>query len=118
VSSRGGETSRLGRNAPGPHLVRLAVAPDETEPDYIDEALDGLLMTVDDLVRDLDVEEAERSPFGAGPEADRVGTIGGPGALARGAPPPTVHRRAFLIGVGVVLIAFELVVLAWLLSNL
>lgn len=116
MSSGRGEPSRIGPNAPGPRLVQLAVAPDETEPDYIDEALDDLLTTVDDLVRDLDVEEAERSHF-AEPGADRVTSIAGPDELARAAVAPTVHSRAFLIGVGAVLIAIEFLVLVWLLSG-
>jgi hypothetical protein len=116
MSSGRGEASQIGRNAPGPRLVPLSVAPDEAEPDYIDEALDDLLMTVDDLVRDLDVEEADRISFVAAP--DRVGAIGGRGASAGAVVPPRVYSRAFLIGVGAVLIALEFVVLAWLLSNL
>jgi hypothetical protein len=107
--------------------VALSVAAAEAaEPGDIDEALDGLLATVDNLVRDLDVEEAEPSPFEVGLDAERLGVVvskalGIPrrrGAFARTAAVPTVHSKAFVVGLGFVLIAFEFLVLAWLTSNL
>jgi hypothetical protein len=101
MTSRGGEPRRVGRSASGPRLVPVSlVAEEAAEPDYVDEALDDLLTTLDDLVRDLDVDEAE-------PEAARIRAPAG----------PPVHSRAFVVGLAVVLILLEFLILAWLLSN-
>jgi hypothetical protein len=72
------------------------------------EPLDDLVSTVDDLVRGLD-----DSAFANGVES-RPPVVAGRD-LYRTA--PVVHSRAFVAVVIVVLVVFELVVLAWLLSS-
>jgi hypothetical protein len=63
-------------------------------------ALDDLVSTVDELVRDLDPEPAQAV------------------AALPARAPAEPHGRAFTVAVVVGLILFELVVLTWLLSNL
>jgi hypothetical protein len=123
MSARGGETGRAVHNGSGPRLVPLSVAATQAaEPDYIDEALDGLVTTVDDLVRDLAVNYAESPPvaypFVTEPDPERLGLLGGPAAPGGAPAPALVHSKAFVAALVLALIAFEFVVLAWLLSNL
>ena len=97
----GGAPRRVGRSAQGPRLVPVSLVTDDATPDYIDDALDDLLTTVDDLVRDLGIDDDELAA-----------------AVLRAPVGRPVHSKAFVVGLAVVLILFELLVLAWLLSNL
>jgi len=99
MTSRGGEPDRVGSSGAGPRLVSV-VTDQADDPDYIDDAFDDLLLTVDDLVRDLDVEP-EPAP------AARV---------ARAPKPPRVWSKEFAVGVIVVSVILELLILAWLLG--
>lgn len=72
-------------------------------PGQVDDALDGLVATVDGLVRDLG--EPERTEPSAGAARGREG-----GA--------TLREKGAVCLVVVAVLAFELVVVSWLVSNM
>lgn len=97
----GGQRGTGGTNGSRPRVVPLAVATATAPGHEIDDALDGLVTTVDDLARDLtfeDLESPRPSP-------------------AFGVAAPRAHGRAYLVAVMVALIAFELLVLDLLLHQ-
>jgi len=85
-----------GRPARGVAGLRLAAGP-------VDDALDGLVATVDDLVRDLAEPERMEPPAGVA------------GSSAGGA---TLRERGAVCLVVLAVLAFELVVVSWLVSNI
>jgi hypothetical protein len=104
MTSSGGERHHVGSGGPGPRLVPVSVVADaDADPDYIDDAFDDLLLTVDDLARDLDVE----------PQPQPAPTV-----VARPPKPPRVWSREFAVGVIVVSVVLGFLVLVYLLSNL
>jgi hypothetical protein len=95
----GGHRGTGGPNGSHPRVVSLSVATATAPGHEIDDALDGLVTTVDDLARDLAFEDFEPPRRSS--------------ALRVAAPRP--HGRAYLVAVMVALIAFELLVLDWIL---
>jgi len=60
MNSREGDSGSAVDNGSNPRLASLAVAATRViERDVIDDALEGVVMTVDDLVRDLETEALE-----------------------------------------------------------
>jgi hypothetical protein len=93
VSTPARDAERPGRGGTG---LRLAPRP-------VDDALDGLVATVDDLVRDL--AEPERTEPSVGPAPGRTG-----GA--------TLREKGAVCLVVLAVLALELVVVSWLVSNM
>jgi hypothetical protein len=103
VSTPARNADRVARKGAGLRLARsqeAAARPSESED--IDGALDGLVATVDELVRDL--AEPERTEHFVGP--------------VRGRARSTLRRRAVACLVVIAVLAFELVVVSWFVSNL
>jgi hypothetical protein len=95
--------ARIARTGAGLRLARgpdTAARPSGSED--IDGALDGLVATVYDLVRDL-AKPGRTQSFG-GPDPRRVGA--------------TLRRKAVACVVVLAVLAFELVLVSWLVSNL
>ena len=103
MSTPARDADRIVRNAAGLRLARGPhAATRSSESEDIDGALDGLVATVDDLVRDLAEPERTEPLVGAGPA--RAGS--------------TLRRKAVACLVVLAVIAFELVVVSWFVSNL
>jgi hypothetical protein len=108
--SRGDAGWRQAGNGPARRLAAVpAAAVRASDADEIDEALDDLVTTVDDLVHDLGGPAGSYPALGPVVEVEPV--------RRRAAAPTPVHGKAFTAAVILVLILFEFLVLAWLLSN-
>jgi hypothetical protein len=103
VSTPARNADRIARHGAGLRLAQSQeTATRSWEPERIDGALDGLVATVDDLVRDLG--ESERTERFVGPD--------------RGGMRATLRRKAVACLVVIAVIAFEFVVVSWFVSNL
>ena len=93
---------RIARKGAGLRLAQSQeTATRSSESEQIDGALEGLVATVDDLVRDLG--EPQRTVRFVGPD--------------RGGVRETIRRRAVACLVVIAVIASELVVVSWFVSN-
>jgi hypothetical protein len=120
MSAGGSEAGRAAaHNGSGPYLVPVPVGAERgSEPVWIDEALDRLVDTVDDLAHDLESEDPRVAyAVAREPESERPVLVTGRTAAGGGAPETWVHSKAFVATVIAVLIVFELLVLMWLLSG-
>jgi hypothetical protein len=115
----GGEDRRVLRNGSAPRVVPLTATRAADAGLAIDDALEGLVSSVDELACDLAVDEVEslqaiRSTIGS--DVRRLNFVGGPDTLGRGGA-SSGHTRADTVLVMVVVIAFELLVLMILLHG-
>jgi hypothetical protein len=102
-----GDNGRVIGNGRGPHVVSLSkTAAVEVA---IDDALDGLVTSMDDLARDLAFDEFEEPPGAPPATRPRPSVVYGPVAA-------TAHGNAYLVGVMSFLIVFELLLL-WMLLH-
>ena len=121
MTRSGGENGHSVGNGFKPRVATLAIAPPAAEHDDIDDALDGVVMTVDDLVRDLTDEALEfrrrRYMSGSARPADLV-AVAHPGRPAASGKRRTARNVALVVVVVFLLVAIEYVVLQWIGSGL
>jgi hypothetical protein len=108
-----GDDGRAIRNGSDPRLVPLSVPAASAVEPAIDDALDGLVTTVDDLARDLSFDDLD-APYGAAsasrPDVRRMSFASGASMRGR-AGGERAHANAYTVGVMAVLVLFELLVL-------
>jgi hypothetical protein len=120
MTLNGGENGHSVGNGFKPRLGSLAVVPRAAQHDEIDDALDGVVMTVDDLVRDLadDALEFRRRRYrpGSARPADlvAVASAGRPAVSGRS---HTVRKVALVVVVVLLVVAIEYALLQSILSG-
>ena len=120
MSAGGSDAGRAGaHNGSGPYLAPVAVGAERGfEPAWIDEALDRLVDTVDDLAHDLEGEDPGVAyAFARESEPERPVLVMHRPAAGGEATETWAHSKAFVASVIAVLIVFELLVLMWLFSG-
>jgi hypothetical protein len=122
MSAGRGEAGRVAaRNGSGLRLVPVGVGVKRgEEAAWIDEALDRLVDTVDDLAHDLAIEETEQSAGYAFPtvgDSERLALVLAATARRREPLGRRVHSTVLVVGVALVMLLLEFAVIAWLFSN-
>lgn len=117
------ETGRAANNGSKPHLAPAPLPVAATRVpglDDIDAALDGLVTTVDDLVRDLATEDVESDPFSYAHSAespDTVDLVTRLRATTGSAKKHTARNVALMVAGLLFVVVFEYLVLALLLPS-